>query len=625
MNTRRFAILACLISLLLHVWLIFLAGRISLSGSAFDAFNKKDAVAEQTKYRKIHLKKTPDPQRPAEGEKDPFEPEWEDGSEFNVPEFEDLHHDGDKPQLKALEEQDELLKKQTEEVRKILDEHTAVEPPVDLYQLQPIPDETPAISSPAAIAFPKEALEVTAPRPEILAINAQHLAPERLTDARTTTPLLDREFVPDNVQLPSLAIEGVLSGPAPVPRLTQVQLQAGRPQFALSDSDLAGLLDDDSSPLGNLPELSGGIPEPSGSGAFGNVKIGDNAAQAAYPLDDYVSVQVSTYPDPAGPGGTFLVEIRPGPRSDAMEDIPKDVLFIIDRSSSISVPKFNQFKRAIQEVLPALSSSDRFNVISFNDKQSAIFREFVPGNAANIKVASDRVGSLPHGGRTDVFGGVAPFVKKSNGDRNRPLNIFLLTDGQSTVNVYEPSEFLKQVSGINPGNVSIFPFSAERKANRMLLDFLGYLNKGEKCHVETTDEIRDAMVRFYSDHASLLITDMRCAATRGANVNEIFPRSLPHLYRNQTLRLFGRYEDRADTLTLSITGRDASGRLRDLIFSRRLSECPAASPTLPSQWAGQKILFLLSRMNISNNPGEQASLRERIEALKKQYSILSPY
>ena len=86
MNTRRFAILACLISLLLHVWLIFLAGRISLSGSAFDAFNKKDAVAEQTKYRKIHLKKTPAPQRPAEGEKDPFEPEWEDGSEFNVPE-----------------------------------------------------------------------------------------------------------------------------------------------------------------------------------------------------------------------------------------------------------------------------------------------------------------------------------------------------------------------------------------------------------------------------------------------------------------------------------------------------------------------------------------------------------
>ena len=210
-------------------------------------------------------------------------------------------------------------------------------------------------------------------------------------------------------------------------------------------------------------------------------------------------------------------------------------------------------------------------------------------------------------------------------DFRRPLNIFLLTDGQSTVNIYEPSQFLRQISGINPGNVSIFPFSAERKANRMLLDFLGYLNRGEKCHVETTEEIRDAMVRFYSQHSSLIITALRCAATSGADVNEIFPRSLPNLYRNQTLRLFGRYRSLDDSLTLSLTGRDAQGRPRDLVFQRPLAQCPQGQSSLPAQWAAQKILFLLSRMNLSENPAEQESLRERIEALKKQCGILSPY
>ncbi|MCQ2397328.1 MAG: VWA domain-containing protein [Lentisphaeria bacterium] len=615
---KKFAILACLLSLAVHLLLYVMASRVSFNGAGLDALKKTNVTPEE--YQASHVANPPERQE----DDDPLKPKWEDGSTFEVPEFEDL--DKENPlDIQALDPSEELFRQQQETSRKILDEHTPTEAPVDVYQLNGASEQPPTLATPVPMNLPEEALVVTAPRPEILEIKANDIAPERLTDVRFMHPDLEREFVPSEVELPSLAAVGALSGPPPVANISEVKLQAQRPSFGISESDLEGLYGSDSLLPDARDIIDGRLPAVDGQDPLGKVTLPKGILENVLPLDDYVTVQVSTYPDPAGPGGTFLVEIRPGPKSNSMPDIPKDVLFILDRSSSISLPKFNQFKVAVKEVLQALDDSDRFNVISFNDRQSAIFTQFVSGSRANIATATETIDKLPHGGRTDVFGGVAPFVKQSNGNRKRPLNIFLLTDGQSTVNIYEPSQFLRQISGINPGNVSIFPFSAEKKANRMLLDFLGYLNKGEKCHVESTDEIRDAMVRFYSEHANLIVTNIRCAATNGANVNEIFPRSLPHLYRNQTLRLFGRYENKADTLTLSITGRDADGTLRDLVFRRKLDQCPQGAPTLPAQWAGQKILFLLSKLNLSDNPAERASLTERIDTLKKQYSILSPY
>ena len=620
MSSRKFAILACLLSLLLHVLFFCLASRVTLNGDALAALGKEQPSIQE--YQAIHLKKPPENL----DKKDPLEPNWEDGEGMTVPEFQDLGKN-EPLALKSLEEQEAILQEQTAAVKKLLEERITPEAPVTVYQLnaQPPVLTQPELSAPVPYTLPKEALEVSAPRPEILEIHAADLPENRLTDVRMMRPELEREFVPPEVALPSLAPPGELAGPPPAMEISSVQLQSNRPQFAISDKDLGDLFGPDPQLPGNNLQLPGALPDLAPENLLKNPAIPKGILEDTTPLDDYVQVAVFTYPDPAGPGGTFLVELRPGANSASMPDIPKDVLFILDRSSSISLPKFNEFKNAVREVLPSISPADRFNIISFNDKQSALFPQFVYGTTANLTDAAQKVAKLPHGGRTDVFGSVAPFVRTSNGDRSRPLNIFLLTDGQSTVNIYEPSKFLKEISGINPGNVSIFPFSAEKKANRMLLDFLGYLNKGEKCHVETTDEIRDAMVRFYSDHSSLIVTDLRCAATDGANVNEIFPRSLPHLYRNQTLRLFGRYENKADVLTLSVTGRDAEGRLRDLVFRSKLDQCPQGAPTLPAQWAGQKILFLLSRLNLSANPAERSSLAQRIEALKTQYSILSPY
>ena len=133
------------------------------------------------------------------------------------------------------------------------------------------------------------------------------------------------------------------------------------------------------------------------------------------------------------------------------------------------------------------------------------------------------------------------------------------------------------------------------------------------------------MADFFKSYSSIIVADIQCRVLQGAVPQEIYPQRLPHLYRNQPLTIFGRYTDRADTLSLRITGRDATQTTRSLIFEHKLSQCAVGDERLPQRWAGQKLLYLLSQRNSSNNPAEIARLDQVISELRKQHRTFSLY
>ncbi|MBQ4480516.1 MAG: VWA domain-containing protein [Victivallales bacterium] len=500
-------------------------------------------------------------------------------------------------------------------------QETLHEQPVSLYEMAGINETPPPI--PAPLANAPDIPIPTAPAPEIIAVKVDAV-PVNADPMRPFFADIPREFVANDVKLPSLAKPGELDltgGQLPDIRRFSSQVTApsiGLPGIGEGDFDIPELPEP---PLPEITSMPTPVPVPQVS-----VKP-DKQHPVAQPLDEFVNVRVTVYPDPTGKSGFFQVDISPRRNSDAMDEIPKDVLFIVDRSGSISLPKFEQFRQAIKELLPALNPQDRFNVISFNDKPYKFFENFLPATPKNLQNASEMVGRLPYGGKTDVFGGLAPFVKQSNGDLSRPLNIFLLTDGKSTVNIFRDNDFLHEIIGQNPGNVSIFPFSAgdNAKTNHSLLAFLGYLNHGELRHVDTLEQIRGGMAAFFQSYSNIIVADLQCRVLQGADPLEIYPRRLPHLYRNQTLTIFGRYADRNATLSLRITGRDATLTTRSLIFERKLANCIQGDEMLPERWAGQKLLYLLALRNSSNNPSEIARLEEAITELRKQHRTYSLY
>ncbi len=467
----------------------------------------------------------------------------------------------------------------------------------------------------------KMAEAATAPPPKIIEIERDSLSADRqVLPNRTMTAKIERFDIPE-FNLPSLTAPGPLA-PASGGVYGFSVKTGSRPQFALPEEDLGG-----ESGVGTVPgELLPGLPEAQPT----PLELGEiqetlpRGGELPKPFDQFVDIEVLVLRDKVGPGGYFQVSISPNQASDELLDIAKDSLFIIDHSASISHAKLVQFKEGTKEALQYLNPGDRFNIVSFTSRPRTLYDIFTPVTPESRKQGEDYVDGLLRGGMTDVFAGLAPFVSKGNGTPDRPVNIFLMTDGQSTVNIHESSFFLRQIYGRNPGNVSIFPFSAGKQANRELLDFLGYLNRGVKCHVDDVRDLSGKLVDFVNGHSSLIIADIRYTVDRDTG-RDLYPRTLPHLYRHETLRLYGRFRHLSDELVLNLTGRDATHARRDLVFRRRYADCGPAPESLAQEWAGQKILHLIAARTWATDEAQRKACDQEIHQLTERYHVYTPY
>ena len=70
-----------------------------------------------------------------------------------------------------------------------------------------------------------------------------------------------------------------------------------------------------------------------------------------------------------------------------MDPIPKDVLFILDVSSSMSGTKITQQRDAIDTILKNMHEGDRFNIMEFSTRAKLWRTTILSVNQDNIKQA----------------------------------------------------------------------------------------------------------------------------------------------------------------------------------------------------------------------------------------------
>jgi uncharacterized protein YegL len=478
---------------------------------------------------------------------------------------------------------------------------------------------------------PEQARAATAPRPRIIEVDAANLSPERYALERRVTRKLDRTYIPD-AQVPSLLDPGALQGAVGttygvgmrmggLPGAGGLRVGDLPPDAGLGGGLLAGR--NEYTPAAGMP----------GFGNLGNdladVNLRPRTGQGEgdfRALDPYVVVNVTIYEDRAG-GGYFRADIAANPRSEELWDVPKDILFVIDHSTSIASQKLEQFKASTVEALEYLNPKDRFNVVSFTTSAHTPFPDFVPCTRENIERAQEYVRGLTRGGMTDIFGGISPFIRRSNGEgvqTGRPLNFFLMTDGVQTVNIFDDSDFIRGIKGLNPGNVSVYSFSADRRANRNLLEFLSYHNRGYSMHVEDLKDFRSMLVDYMSTHSQLILSDMSYVVADGL-AEEAFPKMLPHLYREQPLSFYGHFPAGAELLNIRVSGRGGDGEPYELVFWKRIEECPRGEADLAQQWAAQKVFHLVGQRVVSTSPEEKGKITEEIRELARKFDLYVPY
>ena len=364
---------------------------------------------------------------------------------------------------------------------------------------------------------------------------------------------------------------------------------------------------------------------PGGPGISEGYDEGGSGITKYEPLDNFLDVEVYIYTEPLPKDGGqaadkqkyFMLKIYAKPGSEALKVMPKEILFTIDCSLSISKDRLDEFKRGIRYCLTHLNRGDVFNIVAFKDSVTFFSTQSVPADPEVIKRAERFVSDLTASQTTDVYSAFSKIIEKSLA--RRPSNIMLISDGRPTFGVVNSRELINSVTRLNKNVRPVFVFTGGAKVNRYLLDFIAYQNRAWSQFVRRTGDIHKGLGGFYDKIKDPVFLNLRYQLNN-LDAEDVYPKALPDFYRNAEFTLYGTYTDEND-FSMQLLG-DAGNETRELIFSRALNDAKKGTEEIKRGYAFNKIYYLISRMTAE---GQTPALRAEIDALSKKYGIQTPY
>ena len=341
-------------------------------------------------------------------------------------------------------------------------------------------------------------------------------------------------------------------------------------------------------------------------------------------LDNDFDYRVSRYhPNPRDPRepGYFRVDIAARQSLSKLETTPKDVIFLLDTSSSVPGKWVDAATLGVQQALPSLNRDDRFNIVTFNENPRALStRGPVPATPENLAAASRFLRGASSEGFTDVNAALRQLLVRDVA-RDRVYELILISDGRPTRGVMDTRDLINLITRDNALAASIYcvGIGDPRLQNRELLDFLAYRNAGFSIYTNDPEDATTAVRNLLSRLRYPLIKQVRLTVA-GAAVSDVYPRDLPNVHQGETFSVYGRY-DRLGEFTIQITGRSA-GKPVDLTFSRSLVNAVPGRSDIADRWAFWKLHHLYSEII---RLGQRPELMQEIERLRREYDLTTLY
>ncbi len=341
--------------------------------------------------------------------------------------------------------------------------------------------------------------------------------------------------------------------------------------------------------------------------------------------EDEVGTNVLTYKE-GGEDGFFVLMAAPSPDIAEKRLRPKDVVFVLDRSGSMSGEKIEQAKKALLFFLNSLNEQDRFRIITFSNtvRVHGLGSKLVAASRETVGEARGMVEEITASGGTDIHSALESALEMDFTE-GRASYIVFLTDGLPTVGETDISTIVKHVGEWNGDGASqrarLFVFGAGYDVNTHFLEKLAQGNGGVTEYVRPNEDLEVKMSRFFAKVAQPVLTRVSLDVT-DVETYDIFPGEMPDLFAGSQLLVFGRYRtDRPVVAKVSLTGY-ASPERRQFGVSAKFPVSQKEHAYIAPLWASRKIGYLVDQIMLH---GEQKELVDEIIALSTKYGILTEY
>jgi Ca-activated chloride channel homolog len=317
-----------------------------------------------------------------------------------------------------------------------------------------------------------------------------------------------------------------------------------------------------------------------------------------------------------GAGGFFTLVLQPPDRVNVQDVTPKELVFVLDSSGSMSGFPIEKAKETMRLALKGLYPRDTFNLMTFSGDTRILFPAPVPATPENLKTAEQFLSRQGGSGGTEMMKAIRAALDPS--DRQDHLRIVcFMTDGY----VGNDMEIIAEVQ--KHPNARVFAFGIGNSVNRFLLDQMALQGRGEVEYVSLSDDGSAAAQRFSERLRNPLLTDITIE-WGGLAVTEVYPKRIPDLFSAKPTVICGRYL-KPGKANILVSGNTAGGRFtRDVAVD--LPEREARNSVLDKLWARTRIEDLMQQDFAGMQGGAmKPELREQIVKLGLDFRLMTQF
>ena len=315
-------------------------------------------------------------------------------------------------------------------------------------------------------------------------------------------------------------------------------------------------------------------------------------------------------------GGFFTLILQPPERVTVEDVTPKELVFVLDTSGSMSGFPIEKAKEVIKLAIDGLYPRDRFNLITFAGRTKVLFPEPVAATNTNVRRAQEFLASRSGGGGTEMMTAIRTALAPSD-DQDHVRIVCFLTDGYVGNDMAILGKIRKHP------NARVFSFGVGSSVNRFLLDKMAEVSRGEVAYVGLNEDGSLAARRFHERIRNPLLTDVEIDWS-GLPVTDVYPRRIPDLFSAQPVIVTGRYTAPASG-SIRLRGKMSGEKIVRTIPVRFAADAPKHD-VLATLWARKKVDDLMTQDWAGmQNRNPRPRIREAITKLGLDFRLMTQF
>lgn len=344
--------------------------------------------------------------------------------------------------------------------------------------------------------------------------------------------------------------------------------------------------------------------------------------------DERAQASAISYRPSDNEDGYFLLLASPEikPHDDAQ--LAKTVVFVIDRSGSMSGEKIDQAQEAARFVLNNLREGDLFNIIAYDSEVETFRPELQKFDEQSRGAALAFVDGLYAGGSTNIDGALSRALGMLN-DSDQPSYVLFLTDGLPTTGETGEMKIVAHTEQENEVRARVFAFGVGYDVNSRLLDRIARANHGLSQYVRPNEDIEASVSALYRKIGAPVMTDVAvkfdiedASADETRALNRVYPKGKFDLFAGDQVVLVGRYR-KGGAAKITLTGRIGAQEPTFDFPAKLVDQSDDDTNAFVARlWATRRVGEIIDEIDLK---GSNEELVRELVALATEHGILTPY